>query len=80
MVELIWLILGLVPYRIEKKYLPDGSWVFVIKAVVWSVSLHKQTGKRGKCEWSVHSPLLEQLQTLLRERASQPLDSQRPPS
>jgi len=55
----IGLAVGLLPYRIERKYLPGGTWTLDVRALFWSVALRCR--RSGHHDWKVRVPLVERL-------------------
>lgn len=57
----IWigLAVGLVPHRIQRRWLAGGERKLEVRAMFWSVTLHRQRG--GRYNWTVRVPLIERL-------------------
>jgi hypothetical protein len=56
--EWIWLMAGLIPYRIERKVLPQGKRILTVQALFWTFAVH---GCRGQRTWVLRVPLIERL-------------------
>lgn len=59
----IWLILGLVPYRIHKQHLPGGLRSIEIHALFWTLIVKQRPSKRN--DWVLHIPLIENMRRAL---------------
>lgn len=55
----IWLILGLVPYRIHKQHLPGSLRLIEIRALFWTCNVKQRPS--GRHDWTVRVPLIEKL-------------------
>jgi hypothetical protein len=71
----IGLAVGLLPYRIRRRYLPGGTWTLEVRALFWSVSLRARPS--GRHDWTLRLPLVERLRdaawaALLRLRGTPP--------
>jgi hypothetical protein len=53
----IGLLLGLVPYRLERQYLSGGKRKLQIRALFWSLTLYQR--RNGRCDWILRIPLIE---------------------
>lgn len=71
----IWLVLGLVPYRVRHRYTRSGERVWTVQALFWSVHIEHQCS--GHYDWAVQVPLIERLRdavwaAVLRLRGAEP--------
>ncbi|MGH9858376.1 MAG: hypothetical protein ACRD4B_11075 [Acidobacteriota bacterium] len=55
----IWLIWGLVPYRIHKKHLPGGLRLIEVRALFWTFYIKQRPS--GRHDWTLRIPLIEKL-------------------
>jgi hypothetical protein len=55
----VWLAVGVVPYRIERRCLAGGVRTVEVRALFWSVSVRRL--RSGRCCWTVRLPLVERL-------------------
>jgi hypothetical protein len=56
----IWLIVGLIPYYIKKQPSRNG-WILQIRALFWSLELHRP--RVGLNKWTIRVPLIERLRS-----------------
>lgn len=55
----IWLVLGLMPYRIYKQCLPGGLRYIEIRALFWTFNIKQRPS--GHHDWTLRVPLIEKL-------------------
>lgn len=55
----IGLAVGLVPYRIARRFPTNGGWTLEIRALFWSLYVHRN--RSGRHNWLVRIPLIERL-------------------
>jgi hypothetical protein len=55
----IGLMMGLVPYHIERKYLVGNKRTLQVRALFWSLTLHQR--RSGRHDWTLCVPLIERL-------------------
>jgi hypothetical protein len=55
--EVFYLLLGLLPYRLEWKKSAEGNRVLIIKALFWA--LRRVQSKGGRSEWCFFFPFLK---------------------
>lgn len=71
----IWLVAGVIPYRIERRWLAQGIRTLEIRALFWSLAVRRQ--RQGRRDWKLSVPLIERLRdavwaALMRLRDGQP--------
>lgn len=55
----VWLVVGLVPYRIEKRCLAGHVRTLEVRALFWSLTVRLRSS--GRHDWTVRVPLIERL-------------------
>ncbi|MCP4417196.1 MAG: hypothetical protein GY805_11275 [Chloroflexi bacterium] len=55
----VWLVVGLVPYRIRKRHLPGGLRQIEVRALFWTCVVKQRPS--GRHDWTVQIPLIEKL-------------------
>jgi hypothetical protein len=53
----IWILAGMTPYYISRKWLGDGGWRVVVSALFWTL----QVQHCGHYDWIIRVPLIERL-------------------
>ena len=56
----VWLVLGFIPYHVEKKCLYGGRRLLVVRALFWSLTV-RSTPQRRRRTWELRVPLIERL-------------------
>ena len=55
----VWLIVGLIPYYINKQPTRNG-WILQVRALFWSLEVHRQQGRN---RLTLRVPLIERLRS-----------------
>lgn len=55
----VWLVLGFVPYNIQKRYGPGGTRLCEIRALFWTFAVKGRPS--GRHDWTLRVPLIEKL-------------------
>jgi hypothetical protein len=55
----IWLVVGLVPYRIKRQYLAGNVRTLEVQALFWSLVVRLRAS--GLHDWTLRVPLIEQM-------------------
>ena len=53
------LLVGFVPYRVERQSLAGGKRMFQVRALFWSLTIHQR--RSGRHDWTLCVPLIERL-------------------
>ncbi|MCI0731621.1 MAG: hypothetical protein L0332_33515 [Chloroflexi bacterium] len=59
----VWLVLGVVPYRVRRVYRPGGLRQVAIRALFWTFTLEQRPG--GRYGWALRVPLVEKLRRVV---------------
>jgi hypothetical protein len=54
----LWLIIGIIPYYINKQQMKNG-WILQVRALFWSLEIHLSQYRRN--QWTLHIPLINRL-------------------
>jgi hypothetical protein len=55
----IGLAVGLVPYRIQRRWGPRGQRTLDVRALFWSLTVHRR--RSGRLDWTLRVPIIERL-------------------
>ena len=75
----VWLVAGLIPYRIERKRPSRRECVVTIRALFWTLDVHARRIGRTRCtEWMLHIPLIERIRDAVWAAVTRLKDGEKP--
>ena len=55
----VWIVAGLVPYKVTLNWLDRRCWRLEIKALFWAFKIQRR--RNGRKDWALRLPLIERL-------------------